>query len=420
VTALTNNQLSATGFSYDASGNLLGDGHNTYGWNAESEIKSATGVNYTYDGDGDRVQKSNGKIYWYGAGGDILDESDASGNITDEYVYFGGKRISHRVISGNSIYYYAEDFLGSSRVMTTSTGTVCYDADFYPFGGERTVTSTCAQNYKCQGKERDAETNNDDFGARYYSSQFGRWLSPDWSSVPAPIPYADLTNPQTLNLYQFVKNDPETFADVDGHLYCVGGTAACPGGSAGDGGLAGDMSSDSAGGLSVTNIAPTQSQWDTTISATGGTYGIKDGAGQTGAGSPQAPRQLVLVATHDSTNKKYPADRNVTYAVYSLHDGKLTRVIGANEILLSESYAPGSSTDHNICTPCSNKDTPNLENYKQGRFQEENSVQLGKSYAVDQHFTINGNDALIFRQNESNGLVELPRGSRGVTHNGLR
>jgi uncharacterized protein RhaS with RHS repeats len=99
VTALANNQLSATGFSYDASGNLLGDGHNTYGWNAESEIKSAAGVNYTYDGDGNRVQKSNGKIYWYGAGSEVLDESDASSTFADEYVYFGGKRIAHRVVS---------------------------------------------------------------------------------------------------------------------------------------------------------------------------------------------------------------------------------------------------------------------------------------------------------------------------------
>jgi RHS repeat-associated protein len=196
---------------------VLADGTNTYVWNAESQITKAAGVNYTYDGDGDRVQKSNGKIYWYGAGSEILDESDASGNITDEYVFFGGKRIAHRVVSGNAIYYYAEDFLGSSRVMTTSTGTVCYDADFYPFGGERDVTNTCPQNYKFTGKERDAETNNDDFGARYYSSQFGRWISPDWSAIPAPVPYANLTNPQTLNLYAMVHDNPETFADLDGH-----------------------------------------------------------------------------------------------------------------------------------------------------------------------------------------------------------
>ena len=71
--------------------------------------------------------------------------------------------------------------------------------------------------YKFTGKERDTETGNDDFGARYYSNRFGRWLSAGWSSVPAPVPYANLTNPQTLNLYAMVSDDPESFADLDGH-----------------------------------------------------------------------------------------------------------------------------------------------------------------------------------------------------------
>ena len=72
------------------------------------------------------------------------------------------------------------------------------------------------------GKERDSETNNDDFGARYYSSAFGRWTSPDWSAIPAPVPYANLTNPQTLNLYAMVRDNPETFVDLDGHCpQCV-------------------------------------------------------------------------------------------------------------------------------------------------------------------------------------------------------
>jgi RHS repeat-associated protein len=62
-----------------------------------------------------------------------------------------------------------------------------------------------------------AETGNDDFGARYYSSNFGRWLSPDWSSIPEPVPYANPANPQTLNLYAMVQDNPESFADLDGH-----------------------------------------------------------------------------------------------------------------------------------------------------------------------------------------------------------
>ena len=117
-------------------------------------------------------------------------------------------------------YYYAEDFLGSSRAMVQAGATsACFDADFLPFGRENDAVTTCNVNsYKFEGKERDAETGNDDFGARYYSSNFGRWLSPDWSSTPAPVPYANLANPQTLNLYAMVEDDPESFADLDGHV----------------------------------------------------------------------------------------------------------------------------------------------------------------------------------------------------------
>jgi RHS repeat-associated protein len=179
-------------------------------------LKTAAGVTYAYDGDGRRVSKSSGKLYWYGSGGDILAETDASGNTTAEYIFFGGKRIAMLPASSTPIYY-VEDMLGTSRVITTNTGTACYDADFYPYGGERPYNNTCPQNYKFEGKERDTETGNDDFGARYYSNRFGRWLSADWSSVPVAIPYANLTNPQTLNLYAMVADDPETFADLDGH-----------------------------------------------------------------------------------------------------------------------------------------------------------------------------------------------------------
>src|ERR1700726_1320401 len=58
------------------------------------------------------------------------------------------------------------------------------------------------------GKERDAESGNDYFGARYYSSAMGRWLSPDWSAKVMPVPYAKLGDPQTLNLYAYVGNNP--------------------------------------------------------------------------------------------------------------------------------------------------------------------------------------------------------------------
>jgi RHS repeat-associated protein len=216
VTANGSNQIS--GFSYDASGNAQSDGTYSYTWNAESQMKTAAGVTYAYDGDGRRASKVGSKLYWYGSGGEILAETDASGNTLNEYIFFGGKRIA-MLPAGGSAQYYVEDLLGSSRVMTTNTGTLCYDADFDPYGGEHPYTNNCSSNnnYKFEGKERDTETGNDDFGARYYSNRFGRWLSADWSSVPAPVPCANLSNPQTLNLYAMVSDDPESFADLDGH-----------------------------------------------------------------------------------------------------------------------------------------------------------------------------------------------------------
>src|SRR2546425_5733963 len=103
-------------------------------------------------------------------------------------------------------------------IVQSGQTTACYDADFDPFGGEHIVTNTCPQNYKFTGKERDTETNLDDFEARYYSSQFGRFHSADWSAIPVPVPYADLGNPQTLNLYAYVKNNPLNLTDPTGHV----------------------------------------------------------------------------------------------------------------------------------------------------------------------------------------------------------
>ena len=166
----------------------------------------------------------------------------------------GGKRIAMRNVVNGSIYYYAEDVLGSSRTIVQPGQTsVCYDADFYPYGGERDITVSCSPNYKFEGKERDTETNNDDFGARYYSSRFGRWLSADWSAIPAPVPYANLTNPQTLNLYAMVSDNPETFADLDGH-------DPPPPGTSGSGSAAGEPCVPSTSFICAATTPPAQNQ----------------------------------------------------------------------------------------------------------------------------------------------------------------
>jgi RHS repeat-associated protein len=72
------------------------------------------------------------------------------------------------------------------------------------------------------GKERDTESGNDYFGARYYGSSMGRMMSPDWSAKVMPVPYLRLENPQSLNLYSYVWNNPLSRNDPDGHYVCNG------------------------------------------------------------------------------------------------------------------------------------------------------------------------------------------------------
>lgn len=100
--------------------------------------------------------------------------------------------------------------------MQSGQTTLCYDADFYPFGGERSITNICPQNYKFTGKERDSESSNDYFNARYYGSNLGRFINPDPSGLAAQSP----ADPQSWNLYVYVRNNPLINIDPTG-LDCV-------------------------------------------------------------------------------------------------------------------------------------------------------------------------------------------------------
>jgi RHS repeat-associated protein len=243
LSANTNNQITNTGFTYDADGDLTADGVYTYTWNAEQHLKSAASVTYTYDGDLKRVGKSNGTLYWYSPGGVPLAETDTSGNTLNEYVFFGSVRVARRDSSGN-VYYYFGDHLGTATTLSNASGVLCYDADFLPFGYEKTYTASCPQNYKFTGLERDGETGLDHTLNRKYDSSLGRWLTPDPKA-------GDALNPQSWNRYAYVLNNPATLTDPAGpdpdasfcasvetdtgeETYCLGGAGPAQGaGSAG-------------------------------------------------------------------------------------------------------------------------------------------------------------------------------------------
>jgi len=74
------------------------------------------------------------------------------------------------------------------------------------------ATKVCFSRYLFTGKERDTESGNDYFGARYYASSMGRFMSPD----PATNLSRVLANPQRWNRYAYVINNPLIMLDPNG------------------------------------------------------------------------------------------------------------------------------------------------------------------------------------------------------------
>jgi len=75
------------------------------------------------------------------------------------------------------------------------------------------ATNMCFPRSRTTGKERDSESGNDYFGARYYASSIGRWMSPD-----LPLADQEPADPQSWNLYAYVRNNPLNSIDNDGLL----------------------------------------------------------------------------------------------------------------------------------------------------------------------------------------------------------
>jgi RHS repeat-associated protein len=213
-----NAQNRPTGLAYDAAGNLMSYRSSTYTYDQENRLSSTAGMSYTYDGKGQRALKSNTgtgasvKLYWT-MGGNTLAEGDGSGNLTAEYIYFGGKRIARIDLPINTVHYYLSDHLGSTSIVANATGTVEEESDYYPFGTEVNVTGPGVNELKFTGKRRDAESQMDYFGARYYSGSFGRFINADPIFFEADRAF----EPQKLNLYAYASANPLRFVDPTGN-----------------------------------------------------------------------------------------------------------------------------------------------------------------------------------------------------------
>jgi RHS repeat-associated protein len=202
--------------SYDARGNLLKDPSTGYACNYDilgqlAYVNSGSVASYIHGADGQRVRANTGSawresIYF---GGALLAQKDQTGTWTD-YIRSDGKLLARTGSDG--LHCYNTDNLGSTRqlldgVANPSTGAAW---NYAPFG-EDLLNSQSNEVITFTGHQTDYETGLQDFGARFYSSSMGRFMSPDPSRLSV-IP----SNPQTWNRYAYVMNSPLSLRDDNG------------------------------------------------------------------------------------------------------------------------------------------------------------------------------------------------------------
>jgi len=237
------------GYAYDQAGNVLSDNINQYLYDAEGRICAVantpvpgmtTMTGYMYNAEGVRVAKGTidvwscdpsvsgfktTKDYILGLSGEQVTEVDVSAGNAASWAHTNawaaGKLLGTYDTTAVGLHFYLTDPLGTRRVQTTAGGVPEQTCSSLPFGDGETCSTTPTE-HLFTGKERDTESGLDYFFARYYSSAMGRFLSPDWSAKAEPVPYAKLDNPQSLNLYAYVLNNPMTGRDLDGHVCILG------------------------------------------------------------------------------------------------------------------------------------------------------------------------------------------------------
>jgi RHS repeat-associated protein len=159
-----------------------------------------------YDGSGARAKKTVGAATDYYIG----DHFEVIGGTATKYIFAGNLRIA--MVTPTETSYFHKDHLGSSTVMTSVSGAQVESSEYMPFGHLRAHTGTDTSSYKFTDQEFDGETALYNYDARLYDPVIGRFISPD-SIVPAPF------NPQSLNRYSYVLNNPLGYTDPSGHYY---------------------------------------------------------------------------------------------------------------------------------------------------------------------------------------------------------
>ncbi len=228
------NRITTAGFEYDAAGNqtriIKPDGtvlrfqYDAAGRLVKVKNVSGSTINtYTYGIGRERLVTQEGNessamlTYYASDGGSVIAEyaEGAGQNLVwiKNYIYMGGALLATQEKSGTSeiLQFTHPDQIGTRMVTNPGAGTNV-EQNTLPFGTEMQAGSTGSINQRFTSYDRSTATGLDYANNRFYDSGQGRFMTVD----PIKMDAVHMLNPQTLNLYAYVTNDPVNKTDPSG------------------------------------------------------------------------------------------------------------------------------------------------------------------------------------------------------------
>ncbi|KAA6459568.1 hypothetical protein DYQ86_15715 [Acidobacteria bacterium AB60] len=226
-----NNQITGSGYTYDAAGNMTNDGSHSYTFDAEGNVTAVDGgatASAVYDGLNHKVRAQTGSNvveFMFDITGRVTSNWVSATVANEGHIFADGAQVAFRSADGNT-YFTQKDMVGTDRIHTGPSGAVNATYSSLPFGDGGAVSNN--NNYAAWDFDRfgdmDFNTESNTYHApfRQYAQTPGRWMSPD--------PYGgsyDFMNPQSMNRYSYSLNSPASLSDPSGlHVWC-GNNIAC-------------------------------------------------------------------------------------------------------------------------------------------------------------------------------------------------
>jgi RHS repeat-associated protein len=229
--------LAAITYTYDQNGNMTSDGTECFEYNEANQLKKVktcgtnqTIAEYVYDYNGNRVIKkvySNGVLQKtiYSPSDEFETAKLASNGATQNTSYYlvHNELVAKKNPDGSKQYYH-NDHLGSTSVLTNQAGALVEETQYDPWGEVK--AGGTKSKFQYTGQEMDDETGLNYYNFRYYDSHIRRFIQPDDI-------IQNVYNPQDLNRYSYVRNNPLRYTDPSGHALWIPAAIVVGGGLVG-------------------------------------------------------------------------------------------------------------------------------------------------------------------------------------------